>query len=128
MLALQDLVHALGLRVILVDNLIITFVDDFALTQHVVFGFANALGPHVDVEVHRLLLLDLALQIILVETVHRGLFLVLANHWVTVHWVELLTFVLALLQLHQHLLRSDVHSLVLCANHAHCVGLAFDFV
>lgn len=58
MLALKDLVHALGLGVVLVDNLIITFVNDLTLAQHVL-GFVNAFGPHVDVEVDRLLLLDL---------------------------------------------------------------------
>ena len=64
MLALKDLVHALGLGVVLVDNLIITFVNDLTLAQHVL-GFANAFGPHVDVEVDRLLLLDLVWLIIL---------------------------------------------------------------
>jgi hypothetical protein len=59
-LALKDLVHALGLGVVLVDNLIITFVNDLTLAQHVL-GFANAFGPHVD----RLLLLDLVWLIIL---------------------------------------------------------------
>lgn len=77
-LALEDLVHALGLGVVLVDDLVIALVDDFTLAQHVVFGFADAFGPHVDVEVHGLLLLDLVLHIVLVVAVD-GLFLVLAH-------------------------------------------------
>ena len=132
-LALKDLVHTLGLWVVLVDNLVIALVHDFTLTQHVVFGLADAFGPHVDVEVHGLLLLDLVLShhIILVVAVD-GLFLVLSgNIWVRIyrhHWIELLVFLLALLQLHQNLLRGEVHSLVLGADHAHRVSLAFDFM
>jgi len=56
-LALKDLVHALGLGVILVDYLVIALVNDFTLAQHV-FGFINALRPHVDVEVYRMRFLD----------------------------------------------------------------------
>ena len=72
-LALQDLVHALGLRVVLVDNLVITFINNLTLAQHA-FGFGDAFGPHVDVEVVGLLLLDLVWNIVLIEAVNIALF------------------------------------------------------
>ena len=131
MLALKDLVHTLGLWIVLVDNLVITLVHDFTLTQHVVFGFADAFGPNVDIEVHGLLhLLDLVLHHIILVVAVDGLFLALGNIWVRIHrhWAELLIFLLALLQLHQYLLRGEVHSLVLGADYAHGVALAFDFM